>query len=231
MNERLLNVTNGRVAQARRVDRKHDPVTDKVLSALWEITIEPSLGDVTVALPATADCEAPLAVCTKDGRPLSAGCERDGGAGGADGDARRVPVGARPRGARSRGGVQRSGDADARGDARPCAHGHERRAGLGVAGGGRREAVAVPGPAAFERDGDGGDPGAERLRGDGCGVHRGRAHARERGAVGDRAARSGVRSTRRGRSRSRRRSTGRRWCWCTARGWTRRRCRRPRRSR
>ena len=72
MNDRLLNVTNGRVAQARRVDRKHDPVTDKVLSALWEITIDPSFGDVTVELPATADCEAPLAVCTKDGRPLSA---------------------------------------------------------------------------------------------------------------------------------------------------------------
>ena len=72
MNERLLNVTNGRVAQARRVDRKHDPVTDKVLSALWEVTIDPSFGDVTVELPATADCEAPLAVCTKDGRPLSA---------------------------------------------------------------------------------------------------------------------------------------------------------------
>ena len=73
MSDRLLNVTNGRVAQARRVDRKHDPMTDKVLSALWEVTIEPSLGDVTVELPATADCEAPLAVCTKDGRPLSAG--------------------------------------------------------------------------------------------------------------------------------------------------------------
>ncbi len=72
MNERLLNVTNGRVAQARRVDRKHDPVTDKVLSALWEVTIDPSFGDVTVELPATADCEAPLAVCTKDGQPLSA---------------------------------------------------------------------------------------------------------------------------------------------------------------
>ena len=72
MSERLLDVTNGRVAQARRVDRKRDPVTDKVLSALWEITIEPSLGDVTVEVPATADCEAPLAVCTKDGRPLSA---------------------------------------------------------------------------------------------------------------------------------------------------------------
>ena len=136
MNERLLNVTNGRVTQARRVDRKHDPVTDKVLSALWEITIDPSFGDVTVELPATADCEAPLAVCTKDGRPLSARRERDGGAGGADGDADGIPVGARPRGARSRDGVQLSGDADARGDARPCAHGHERRDRLGVEGGG-----------------------------------------------------------------------------------------------
>ena len=73
MSDRLLNVTNGRVAQARRVDRERDRVTNKVRSALWEITIEPSLGDVTVELPATADCEAPLAVCTKDGRPLSAG--------------------------------------------------------------------------------------------------------------------------------------------------------------
>ena len=72
MNVQLLSVTNGRVARARRVDRERDPLTDKVLSALWEITIEPSGGDVTVELPATADCGASLAVCTRDDRPLSA---------------------------------------------------------------------------------------------------------------------------------------------------------------
>ena len=72
MNEELLDVTNGRVTRARRVDRERDTKSDKVLSALWEITVEPSGGDVTVELPATADCDASLAVCTKDGRPLSA---------------------------------------------------------------------------------------------------------------------------------------------------------------
>ena len=72
MSDRLLSVTNGRVARARRVDRQRDSLSDKVLSALWEITIEPSGGDVTVELPATADCGASLAACTKDGRPLSA---------------------------------------------------------------------------------------------------------------------------------------------------------------
>ena len=39
---------------------------------LWRITVEPDgNGDVTVALPATADCAAANAVCTGDGRPLS----------------------------------------------------------------------------------------------------------------------------------------------------------------
>ena len=62
MRDRLLRVTNGRVTRARR----HGNDGDKQ----WEITIEPSGGDVTVQLPATTDCEAEDAVCTEDGRPL-----------------------------------------------------------------------------------------------------------------------------------------------------------------
>ncbi len=62
MRDRLLRVTNGRVTRARR----HGNDGDKQ----WEITIEPSGGDVTVQLPATTDCEAEDAVCTEDGRSM-----------------------------------------------------------------------------------------------------------------------------------------------------------------
>ena len=58
-----LAVTNGDVRKARRVDGRDD---------LREIVIAPrSDADVTVVLPASADCTAPAAVCTADGRPLS----------------------------------------------------------------------------------------------------------------------------------------------------------------
>ena len=65
MRDHVLSVTNGRVARA------HRPQHDGDSNALWEITIEPSGGDVTVELPATTDCEAEGAVCTEGDLPLS----------------------------------------------------------------------------------------------------------------------------------------------------------------
>ncbi len=63
LRDQSLEVTNGGVSGARRVNGRDD---------LWEIVIAPSSdAEVTVALPATADCAAPAAVCTEDGRPLS----------------------------------------------------------------------------------------------------------------------------------------------------------------
>ena len=73
LRDEVLSVTNGRVTGASRVDKTRDPLTNQWLTAYWQITVEPSGGDVTVAVPATADCGAPLAVCTSDGRPLSEG--------------------------------------------------------------------------------------------------------------------------------------------------------------
>ena len=59
-----LEVTGGTVTRARRVNGS---------SALWKITVEPGSGDsVTVTLPETTDCAAQGAVCTSDGRMLSA---------------------------------------------------------------------------------------------------------------------------------------------------------------
>ena len=58
-----LEVTNGSATKAKRVDGQSD---------LWEITVEPdSNADVTVVLPATGDCTAQDAVCTRDGTKLS----------------------------------------------------------------------------------------------------------------------------------------------------------------
>ena len=71
LRDEVLSVTNGRVTGASRVDKTRDPLTNQWLTAFWQITVEPSGGDVTVEVPATADCGAPLAVCTSDGRPLS----------------------------------------------------------------------------------------------------------------------------------------------------------------
>ena len=76
LRDRLLQVTNGRATRARRLDedRGLEALTGQSLSALWELTVEPSPtgGDVTVALPAK-DCAADYAACTRDGRPLSDG--------------------------------------------------------------------------------------------------------------------------------------------------------------
>ena len=74
MRDRLLEVTNGRVAYARRPGGAMvQDLSGQDLTQLWEIMIEPTApGSVTVTLPATADCAAADAVCTTDGRPLSA---------------------------------------------------------------------------------------------------------------------------------------------------------------
>ena len=73
----LLQVTNGRATQARRLDedRGLEALTGQSLSALWELTVEPSPtgGDVTVAVPAKDCAAADYAACTRDGRPLSDG--------------------------------------------------------------------------------------------------------------------------------------------------------------
>ena len=59
-----FRVTNGTVREVARATPGR--------SRVWEIGIQPnSRQDVTVELPATTDCSAAAAVCTKDGRPLS----------------------------------------------------------------------------------------------------------------------------------------------------------------
>ena len=59
-----LSVSGGSVTKAKRVDRRKD---------LWEATVKPdSIGDVTVTLEGGRACGTPGAVCTGDGRALSA---------------------------------------------------------------------------------------------------------------------------------------------------------------
>ena len=61
-----LTVTGGTVKKARRVA---PPGNEQ-----WTITIQPDgHGAVSVLLPATSDCDATGAICTDDGRKLSAG--------------------------------------------------------------------------------------------------------------------------------------------------------------
>ncbi len=63
--EGRLNVVNATALRVRRIE----PGGNR----RWLLSFDPSgTGDVTVTLPATADCEAAGAVCTADGRPLSA---------------------------------------------------------------------------------------------------------------------------------------------------------------
>ena len=62
--DQSLSVSGGSVKKAKRVDRRKD---------LWEVTVKPgSLGDVTVTLEGGRACGAAGAVCTGDGRALSA---------------------------------------------------------------------------------------------------------------------------------------------------------------
>ena len=59
----VVAVAGGRATKAGRVKGRKD---------LWKLTVEPdSLADVTVTLSSGAACDAPEAVCTKDGRALS----------------------------------------------------------------------------------------------------------------------------------------------------------------
>ena len=62
--DQSLSVSGGSVKNAKRVDGRKD---------LWEVTVEPgSLGDVTVTLAGGRACGTGGAVCTGDGRALSA---------------------------------------------------------------------------------------------------------------------------------------------------------------
>ena len=64
LREDVVAVSGGRATAAGRVDRRRD---------LWQVTVEPdSTADVTVTLGAGAACRTPAAVCTSDGRALSA---------------------------------------------------------------------------------------------------------------------------------------------------------------
>ena len=63
-----FSVTGGEVLKAQRMD--------KPSNIPWRITVRPdSNGDVTVVLPVTTDCDAQGAICTGDGRKLSARLE------------------------------------------------------------------------------------------------------------------------------------------------------------
>ena len=62
--DQSVSVAGGSVTKAKRVDGRKD---------LWEVTVKPgSIGDVTVTLEGGRACGTPGAVCTGDGRALSA---------------------------------------------------------------------------------------------------------------------------------------------------------------
>ena len=64
LRDHAFTVTGGEVAKVRRLE------TGKNIR--WEISVSPDgTGAVTIALPATTDCDADGAVCTEDGRMLS----------------------------------------------------------------------------------------------------------------------------------------------------------------
>ena len=64
LRDEALQVTNGRVTQAKRVVRGQN--------RRWTIEVRPdSLADVTITLPAATDCALPGAVCTEAGRKLA----------------------------------------------------------------------------------------------------------------------------------------------------------------
>ena len=66
--DHAFTVTGGSVTYVRRLEPGKN--------VRWEITVTPgSSADVTIALNATTDCEANGAICTEDGRPLSATLE------------------------------------------------------------------------------------------------------------------------------------------------------------
>ena len=59
---------------ARRVDNPHHQANGMEPNREWRITVEPDggAGEVTVALPATTDCESANTICTADSSPISA---------------------------------------------------------------------------------------------------------------------------------------------------------------
>ncbi len=63
--DQAVSATGGRVTKAKRVDRRKD---------LWEVTVEPDTNEaVTLTLAGGRTCGTAGAVCTGDGRALSAG--------------------------------------------------------------------------------------------------------------------------------------------------------------
>ena len=65
LRDHAFTVTGGEVTNARRLDPPGN--------VRWEITVTPNGdGDVTVVLPVTQDCDGQGAICTGDGRMLSA---------------------------------------------------------------------------------------------------------------------------------------------------------------
>ena len=68
LRDHAFTVTGGEVKGARRLEPGKN--------IRWEVKIGPtSSGNVTVVLPETTDCDAQGAICTEDGRKLSAGVE------------------------------------------------------------------------------------------------------------------------------------------------------------
>ena len=68
LRDHALQVTGG---AARTVEQLASPSNLR-----WQITVEPASGaDVTVVLPASAACDAPAAICTTGGKPLSSRLE------------------------------------------------------------------------------------------------------------------------------------------------------------
>ena len=64
LRDHAFTVTGGEVVRAKRLERGKN--------VRWEITVGPdSNAAVTVVLPATGDCDAEGAICTKDGRMLA----------------------------------------------------------------------------------------------------------------------------------------------------------------
>ena len=64
LRDHAFTVTGGEVVKARRLE--------KGKNVRWEIYVRPgSSADVTIVLPATADCASDGAICTSDGRKLS----------------------------------------------------------------------------------------------------------------------------------------------------------------
>ena len=65
LRDRAIEVAGGRVTAAGRLNPP--------ANVGWRITVEPDgTGEVTLTLPATADCDAAAAICTSDRRPLAA---------------------------------------------------------------------------------------------------------------------------------------------------------------